>query len=167
MLAYLFWHSPAGAASAAEYEALLAAFHARLRADPPRGFRGSVAFAVSNGYSYSYEDWYLVDDWAALGVLNAAAVDAAHRGDHDPVARQAGNGAGGVYELRAGVLPVGDAGLAEWSAKPLGTPYAEWEAGLVEGRDPARFALWQRQLVLGPAPEYCLLTVGSALRRVA
>ena len=32
---------------------------------------------------------------------------------------------------------------------------------------PGEFALWQRQMVLGPAPEYCLLTPGDTLARVA
>ena len=33
--------------------------------------------------------------------------------------------------------------------------------------DGAPFALWQRQMVLGPAPEHCLLTTGDELVRVA
>ena len=167
MLAYLFWHSPDPSIGAAEYEALLATFHARLRDAPPPGFRESVAFAGGYSDSYAYEDWYLVDDWTALGVLNAAAVDHVRRPEHDPVARRAAKGAGGVYALRAGDLPIADAGAAEWSRKPLGDPYPDWEAGLAEGREPAGFALWQRQLVLGPAPEYCLTTAGDELRRVA
>jgi len=168
VLAYLFWHSPAASADAAEYEALLAAFHARLREAPPPGFRASAAFAVTTSWGGDgYEDWYLVDDWSALGVLNADAVDDVRGPEHDPVARLAAKGAGGVYELRAGDLHVAAAGAAEWSAKPLGNPYGEFEAALTEGRDPAEFALWQRQLVLGPAPEYCLLTPGDVLRRVA
>lgn len=166
MLAYLFWHSPAQSIGASDYEALLATFHARLRDAPPPGFRESVAFAAGYSDRYAYEDWYLVDDWNALGVLNEAAVDHVRRPEHDPVARQAATGAGGVYALRAGELPVGGAGAAEWSAKPLGRPYPDWESGLTEGRDPAAFALWQRQLVLGPAPEYCLLAPGESLRRI-
>lgn len=168
MLAYLFWHAPAQAVDAAEYESLLAAFHARLRRSPPPGFRDSVAFAVTTAWGGSgYEDWYVVDDWAALGVLNAAAVDDVRRPEHDPVARRAASGAGGVYELRSGDLALAEAGIARWSAKPLGEPYAGWEAALTAGRDPAEHALWQRQLVLGPAPEYCLLGQGDELRRVA
>jgi hypothetical protein len=167
VLAYLFWHSPADSADIAEYEALLLAFHARLREAPPPGFRESAAFAVTTPWSGDgYEDWYLVDDWSALGVLNADAVDDVRGPEHDPIARLAARGAGGVYEQRAGDLPIGAAGAAQWSAKPLGKPYGDFEAGLTEGLDPAAFALWQRQLVLGPAPEFCLLEPGDALRRV-
>ena len=165
MLAYLFWHRPTP--DTGDYERRLAEFHERLRADPPAGFAESVAFRVDVPWlGQGYEDWYLVEDWHALGVLNAAAVDAAHRPDHDAVARDAAHGSGGVYALRAGDLAVRDAGAADWSGKPLGEPYPEWESGLTGSRDPGDFALWQRQLVLGPAPEYCLLTRGERLRRV-
>jgi hypothetical protein len=155
LLAYVFWHRPAGSADPAGYEARLAAFHDRLRADPPAGFRRSVAFRVDVPWiGAGYEDWYLVDDWHAVGVLNAAAVDAAHRHDHDAVAHESGTGAGGLFALKAGDLELPQAGAAAWAHEPPSTP----ERG---------FALWQRQMVLGPAPEYCLLTPGESLRRVA
>jgi hypothetical protein len=144
VLAYLFWHQPAAGTN--DYERRLVDFHARLRADPPAGFAGSAAFRVDVPWmGQSYEDWYLVEDWAALGVLNAAAVDAAHKRDHDAVARDAAAGAGGVYRLLGGELALEDVGDATWSAKP---PDAS------PGPDQA---VWQRQMVLGPAPEYCLL----------
>ena len=164
-LAYVFWHGPGDAAARGDYEELLAAFHARLRDAPPPGFRESVAFAP--GHGYDYEDWYLVDGWADLGVLNADAVDDVRGPEHDRVARLAAKGAGGVYALRSGDLAIADAGAADWSAKPLGEPYADFEAALTAGREPGGFALWQRQMVLGPAPEFCLLTRGGDLRRIA
>jgi len=165
VLAYLFWHRPGHDADG--YERRLAEFHERLRTNPPDGFAGSIAFRVDVPWmGTGYEDWYLVEDWNALGVLNVAAVDASHKPDHDAVARDAAHGVGGVYELRAGRLELAHAGSADWSAKPLGEPYTAWEAGLVEDRHPADFALWQRQLVLGPAPEYCLLTAGERLSPV-
>jgi hypothetical protein len=161
VLAYVFWHRPS--ADVEGYESHLAAFHARLRADPPGGFAGSAAFRVDVPWiGAGYEDWYLAEDWRALGALNTAAVDAAHRLEHDAVAGDAAHGTGGVYDLRAGGLPLSEAGAADWTGKPQGEPYPDWEAKLVDGRDPAGFALWQRQLVLGPAPEYCLLTRGDS-----
>jgi hypothetical protein len=155
MLAYVFWHRPAAAVGAAEYESRLAAFHDRLRAQPPAGFRGSASFRVDQPWiGDGYEDWYLVDDWHSVGVLNAAAVDQSHRADHDAVAHEAGTGAGGLFALQSGYLAVADAGTAEWSAAKPESPGTE-------------HALWQRQMVLGPAPEFCLLTRGDALTRVA
>jgi hypothetical protein len=144
VLAYLFWHQPA--AGTKDYERRLAEFHERLRADPPAGFAGSAAFTVDVPWmGPAYEDWYLLEDWTALGVLNAAAVDAAHKPDHDAVAREAAKGTGGVYRLLGGELALEDVGDATWSASPLAASPGPDEA------------LWQRQMVLGPAPEYCLL----------
>jgi hypothetical protein len=144
VLAYLFWHRPA--VGAKDYERRLADFHARLRADPPAGFAGSAAFRVDVPWmGQAYEDWYLVEDWTAIGVLNAAAVDPGHRRDHDAVARDAAGGAGGVYRLLGGELALEDVGDATWSADPPVTSPGPDEA------------VWQRQMVLGPAPEYCLL----------
>jgi hypothetical protein len=166
VLAYLFWHEPDGSIDVADYERRLAAFHARMHANPPPGFAGSRAFRVGGlpwAADATYEDWYLVDDWPALGVLNAAAIDAVHAADHDAVASRAGNGAGGVYALRAGALPLADAGAAEWTDKPRGTDYDSFTRSLIADLGAADFALWQRQMVLGPAPELCLLTRGSKL----
>jgi len=145
VLAYLFWHRPS--AGTEDYERRLAAFHDRLRADPPDGFVESAVFAVDVPWlGAGYEDWYVVEDWTALGVLNAAAVDEAHRREHDDVAHQAAHGAGGVFLLRTGNLGLPDAGNASWSGTEPNAP----EAG--------EFALWQRQMVLGPAPEYVVHT---------
>jgi hypothetical protein len=158
VLAYVFWHRPDGSLDAAEYERLLAAFHDRLAAAPPPGFAESAAFRVGAQPwlpGGGYEDWYLVDDWTALGVLNEAAIDAEHRTDHDAVARRSTDGAGAVYRGLWRGLPLADAGKASWSQERPAEPPGE-----------ADFALWQRQLVLGPAPEFCLRERGSEIERI-
>ncbi|HEV2997641.1 MAG TPA: hypothetical protein VGX16_00925 [Solirubrobacteraceae bacterium] len=104
-----------------------------------------------------YEDWYLLDDYAALGVLNVAAVAHGHRTAHDEVARRFGAGAGGLYGLLEGHASLDEAQLAIWVARPPGAERGELGELLGDGMDPARSSLWRRQLVLGPAPEYCLL----------
>jgi hypothetical protein len=145
VLAYLFWHRPSP--DAVEYERRLAEFHERLRADPPPGFVRSVVYSVDVPWmGRAYEDWYVVEDWAALGVLNAAAVDDSHRPEHDAVAGHAAQGAGGVYRFVGGELALEEVASVQWSAERPGAP---------DGID---HALWQRQMVLGPAPEFCLLT---------
>jgi hypothetical protein len=158
VLAYVFWHRPGGSVDVPDYERRLDAFHERLAAAPPAGFAESAAFRVGalpwlpEG---GYEDWYLVDGWTAVGVLNDAAIDAQHRTEHDAVAQQAADGAGAVYRLLEGGLAPAGAGKAEWSrSAPADRP-----------RKPD-YALWQRQLVLGPAPEFCMRTRGSELVRV-
>lgn len=144
MLAYLFWHRPIP--DAVEYAAALRAFHVALRAASPPGFRGCAAFAVNAPWCEGYEDWYLVDDWAALGTLNERAPQVA---EHASVAAMADWGAGGVYRLLHGEAAL-DAPSAAWSSKPPGISYEAFQASLPER------SVWQRQLVLGPAPEFCL-----------
>ena len=84
-----------------------------------------------------YEDWYLVDGWKELGELNATAVDAAHKAPHDAAAHRVRSGWGGVYKLVNGHAE-GPPDGTRWS-------HSRPQAGVV----------WQRQMVLGPAPEYC------------
>ena len=156
MLAYVFWHTaPAGASGS---EAARAHFHAALGADAPAGFSASAAYRVTAPWWDGYEDWYLVDDWPALGALNAAAPAVP---GHREVAALSGRGAGGVYALLHGD-PGLDAVTAAWTGKPRGEDHAAFQAAL-----PRRGA-WQRQMVLGPAPEYCLPhEPGIERRRVA
>lgn len=151
MLAYLFWHWPEPGVPLDAYAEAVIAFHRALAASPPAGFRGSrvleVAAAPWAGAERALEDWYLVDDFAALGALNEAAVSGARRGAHDAAAQRAGGGAGGLYlRLAAGGRAEG---AATWLSKPGGTSYGAFLARLPPGTE-----LWQRQLVLGPAPEF-------------
>jgi hypothetical protein len=144
MLAYVFWHRRAPQREPAEYEARLRAFHERIGV-PSAAFRlDRLPFA---GGGPGYEDWYLVDSWAALGELNARAVDARRRAFHDAVAGMAGEGWGGVYALARGDPSPPTA--VRWLDKPRGVAYETFLAGL---RSPS---VWLRQLVLGPAPEVC------------
>jgi hypothetical protein len=151
VIAYVFWHRAGTEAGA--YEAGLEAFHDALRAQPPAGFVGSGAFRLDAapwlaGDGPAYEDWYLVADWAALGTLNEGAGSGARSQPHDAVAAQAREGAGGVYAPLHGGEPV--AGEVAWLAKPDGMSYADFHAAL------GSRAAWQRQMVLGPAPEYVI-----------
>ena len=155
MLAYVFWHRPGGD-DASAYEARLLAFHAALAEHPPPGFAGSAALRLQRapwlqGAGPAYEDWYAVEDWEALGALNAAAVRGARSQPHDAVAAQARAGAGGVYGLVDGP-PELAATRTSWLGKPAGADRDAFHAQL---GGPGR-SLWMRQMVLGPAPEYAV-----------
>ncbi len=156
MLAYVFWHRPRDGVERETYERATIAFHRSLARTPPAGLQGSASFRLAEvpwmGARAGYEDWYVVEDFAALGVLNEAAVGRGHRSSHDRAAHLAGDGSAGVYALREG-SPCLDARLAFWVSGPAGAP-AEL---LGDGIDPSNAGLWRRQLVLGPAPEHCLL----------
>ncbi len=160
MLAYLFWHTPASAGDGAAYERTLAEFHRALADDPPPGFVASAAYAVGAVpwlAGDAYEDWYAVRRWDDLGSLNDAAVDVRRATAHDAAASVVGDGVGGVYRLRAGVAAIPWDGPALWMHKPRGVPYAGFRerlAALVTGEG----GIWERQMLLGPAPEYCALT---------
>ena len=71
MLAYLLWHTPAGADTAG-YEQGLVAFHRAVAAAPRAGFVRSWTLRVERppwlpeGAAH-YVDWYLVESYAALG----------------------------------------------------------------------------------------------------
>jgi hypothetical protein len=161
VLAYVFWHRPAADAERAGYERALERFHRSLAHQPPSGFGGSAAFRVGElpwlGEKEGYEDWYLVEDWSALGVLEEAAISRGHVTAHDAAAARTDAGAGAVYRLVEGSPRLGDAREAVWvTAAAQREPDGLGEL-LGDGIDPERDGLWRRCLVLGPAPEYCLL----------
>ena len=98
VLAYLFWHAHSPAVAVADYEARLEAFHAALRAGAPAGLGPTLTFALGavpwlQG-GPGYEDWYLVEDFAALGTINAAAVSGAAKAPHDAAAARGPQGRG-------------------------------------------------------------------------
>jgi hypothetical protein len=103
-----------------------------------------------------YEDWYLIDDWASVGVLEEAAVSRGHLTAHDAAASQAGTATGAVYRLVEG-CPRIDAERAVWVTRKPGREHPSLGALLGDGMDPERDGLWRRCVGLGPAPEYCLL----------
>ena len=175
MLAYLFWHRPLDPTSVEAYEQAQLAFHRSLARSRPVGMCGSASFrlpaipwidvgragaGVVAGSGPSYEDWYLVEDYTALGVLNEAAVGRGHRTPHDEAARRFGGGAGALYGLiegeRSDVLSAATS-LAVWVARPPGSERRPLGELLGDGMDPRHASLWRRQLVFGPAPEFCLL----------
>ena len=161
MLAYVFWHRPAAGVAPEDYAVLIRRFHNSIAAHPPAGFVRSVSFAAPApnwlGDEPAFEDWYVVEDFAALGVLNSAAVGRGHLSVHDAVARHAGPGTGSVYRLLEGVATFDAVRVAVWIEKPRGVEAPLLAALLGDGMDGEQAGLWQRQLALGPAPEYCIL----------
>lgn len=161
MLAYVFWHWKRPEVTKPDYEDRQRGFHAALSASPSLGFINSFSFGPSNApWAASgdvYEDWYLVEDFGALGLLNDAAVSGNRAEPHDVAAAVAADGAGGLYGLRRGsALPRPQ--YAHWFGKPEGMPYRELFAQLAPVVDSAGGTLWMRQMVLGPAREFCLHT---------
>ena len=169
MLAYIAWHRPAREVDTSSYEQAIARFHSSLAHSPPSGFAGSVAFRAAElpwlaaGASTQpfggYEDWYLLDSWSAIGVLEEAAVSHGHLTAHEAVASKADLSTGAIYRLCEGHARLGDARVSVWITRARGHEHPSIEALLGDGMDPATAGLWRRCIGLGPAPEYCLLAI--------
>jgi hypothetical protein len=160
-LSYVFWHRPRSGTPPERYERRLERFQSSLRSHGPDGLIDALSFRLesrpwSKRMSMGYEDWYLVKDFRALGALNAVAVANPNKTPHDDIARGSTGGAGGVYKMLKGDLPLRDAGSATWIRKPARTPYQAFLNDLSKLVADRRTDLWQRQMVLGPAAEFCM-----------
>ncbi len=163
MIAYVFWHRPAAGVAQEAYEAANVRFHRSLLTSPPGGFVQSAclratALAWLGDGGPGYEDWYLVEDYGALAVLGEAAVGRGHRTSHDGAAALSGEGTAGLYRLLDGAASLARVALAAWITPPRGGHEPLLDDFLADGIDAAHASLWRRQLVLGPAPELCLLS---------
>jgi hypothetical protein len=161
MLAYFFTHWPLESIPPAEYEQALQAFHHSLATHAPQGFQQSWSLAVqglpwANRGQPAYEDWYLVDDFTALGVINEAAVKPPHQETHHAAARWADGGKGGVYALAQGTCEPTQIRYAYWFSKPASITYATCFQQFAPITNQPGAALWQRQMVLGPGNEFCV-----------
>ena len=104
----------------------------------------------------AYEDWYLVEDFTALGLLNDAAVSASRRAPHDSAAAHAAAGTAGLFGLRLGRAATNPS-AATWFAKPPALSYPMLFAQLASEFANFDGGLWMRQMTLGPGNEFCLL----------
>ena len=161
MLAYVFWHWPQEQVARGAYLEHLAGFHQTLAANRPNGFRRSVVFSIRGANwlktsGEAFEEWYLLDDSAAMDRLNEAAVTGVCEEPHNRVAREAADGTGGLYRLRAGQEDLAQARFAVWLSKPAGVTYNDFYAGLEPITSLPGVALWGRQMTLGPTTEFCV-----------
>jgi len=161
MLAYVFWHWPQSTINPETYVNHLIDFHQTLAANKPTGFHESIVFRVRgaswlNTNDEAYEEWYLLDDSAAIDPLNEAAVSGVCEAPHNRVAREAADGIGGLYRLRAGGEDLSHARYALWLSKPAGVSYKDFYAALQPLTSQKGVALWGRQMTLGPTTEFCL-----------
>lgn len=153
MLAYLFFHLPATNVDRGEYEEGLRRFHAALAEARVDGFTGSCTYRVGGRYC----DWYLVESSGALDLLNDAAVSGPRLHVHDAVALQATSGMGKLLKLINGNHDAA-AGFEVRFSKPRGTSYGELYSRLKPWTDRSDVSLWRRMMVLGPPPEFVLVS---------
>ena len=162
-LAYVFWHPPASGEPVPDYEAALRTFHRALTGTPIAGLQATRTVRVPELPwlpGGGYEDWYILRGYGDLGELNDAAVDTTRRHAHNDIASRSGRGAGALYGLTVGNVAVMPAWVT-WLSKPRTMPYREFYDELFAclgsaERSLSAVAVWRRQLVLGPAPEFCV-----------
>jgi hypothetical protein len=168
MLAYVFWHWPCSGVDRKSYEHALLEFHRSLSAPKPAGFQSSAVFRVRGApwlpaKVESYEDWYVMDGSCALDRLNEAAIASPSKEFHDRAAKRAAGGTAGLYRLRRGQIDFRQSRFAQWLSKPAGTSYDDFYASVSQWTSRPRVGLWGRQMVLGPTPEFCLLSAEKIL----
>jgi hypothetical protein len=149
LLAYVFSHRPAADTDVTAYEDALRRFHAELARSGAAGFVTSTTYLAGGEYS----DWYLVESSAALDAINEAAVSGSRSAPHDAAARMAASGSGKLLRLANG-RPDLEAPYEIGFSKPAGMPYP----ALYESVDHFGGSLWRRMMVLGPPPEFCLVS---------
>ena len=160
-LAYVFWHWPRPTISREDYLEKLRLFHASLAANPSDGFSQSLVFESPappwlNADSVAYEDWYLVDDSAALDKLNFAAVSGRNEKPHNTVAVEAEGGIAGLYRLKQGDgSSLARAKFALWFSKSTSLSYPDLYSKLSTLSSQNGVGLWCRQMTLGPTNEFC------------
>ena len=149
MLAYVFWHWPQSSIDRDVYLEHLADFHRTLAANKPSGFQRSIVYRISganwlNTSGDAYEEWYLLDDSAAMDRLNEAAVTGVCEEPHNRVARQAADGTGGLYRFRAGQEDLAQSRFAVWLCKPAGVSYNDFFAAMQPLTSQQGAGLWGR-----------------------
>jgi hypothetical protein len=161
-LAYIFWHWPAAGAPVSDYERSLLEFHSLLAGSGAEGFVASTSFRIRaapwiNAGGDAYADWYLVEGSFALDPLNEVAVSGRRRESHDRAAQLAAGFAGGLLRLRDGDPQLEAPRIETWISKPKGMAYADLYQRL-RASTAGGAELWRRQMVLGPQPEFCLVS---------
>src|SRR2546421_11645813 len=107
MLTYVFWHQRESKIAREEYQERLVAFHRILRERQPQGFLFSMILEMAQlpwmeEGREAYEDWYIVENSAALDPLDDVAANRIIRGPPYQVGRCGGGGGGGGVEFVGG-----------------------------------------------------------------
>jgi hypothetical protein len=161
MSAYVFWHRPLPGINQEAYEGALTGFHRELAKRSCDGFQGSAAYRLSatpwlDGMA-GYEDWAFVASSASLDPLNKIAVAPDMWDVHAGIASKTDIGHGGVYYHILGEADPKPLTRTAWLKRPRGIRYEAPLKAIAE-QVTGPVSVWRKQMVLGPAFEFALLS---------
>jgi hypothetical protein len=160
MLAYVFWHRPHQQVERSAYEAAIVRFQTALTRQPPPGLISAWSHRIEAvpwlGDQPGYEDWCLLQGSWAMDPLNGFAVAGAVQPPHDTLAAQMGFGAGGLYAHAFGEPCTAAESSALYLIRPRGIQYRPILEAACRATRGGNATAWRRQMVLGPAPEFCV-----------
>lgn len=160
MIAYVFWHAAPDPSAAAEYEKVLLRFGYALADAKIPGLLANASYAIGPTpwlKEPGYEDWAWLEGSWALDALNERAVSGAMEQPHDAIARTTRHGGfGGLYYLVAGEHRVPADSKVLWLSRPRGIRWRDVLPAIM-GSALTEVAVWRRQMVLGPSPEFALI----------
>jgi len=161
MLAYVFWHWHGPQIDTNAYQEYLKRFHQTLSEHKPEGFHYSRVLEMEQfpwleRVEETYEDWYIVENSAALDLLDQGAVAGVRLEPHNQVARWTEGGTAGLYRLHFGEAHLSSVRFAYRFSKPAGMSYAALYDLLLPLEEQKAGSLWVRKMTLGPGPEFCL-----------
>lgn len=162
MIAYVFWHQKMELVSSKTYESALITFHRSLYNFGVRGYIGSQTFKIEGAYwmgatESGYEDWYLLEDSGVMDKINQAAISGSVKDPHNAAAHMATNLHAGLYVIKSPYPSFLNGKSATWFTKPKEMSLDQ----IINSHSDSnkRFGdLWMRQMVLGPTPEYCIVS---------
>lgn len=165
-LAYIFWHHRRHSVSDEHYREAVAAFHERLAMNPPTGFVSSFSRRQNElpwmpAKVEIYEDWYIIENYAALEHLNAHAARGDMESTHDSVAELSATGSGAIYSLMFNHSEDVDLKSIVWFDKTQLTKTKDFLATVDMKTKDNHGIAWRRQLSLGPAPEFVVWMPGG------
>jgi len=160
MLAYVYWHAKPDNVTTVDYETRLLDFNNALANVKIPGLLGSTSYAIGETPwlgEPGYEDWTWLEGSWALDSLNERAVSGSMEQPHHAIAQMTKHGGiGALYYLVAEEHKLPANSKVFWLSRPRGINWREFMPAITQSAN-SKVAVWRRQMVLGPAPEFALI----------
>ncbi|MGC8515980.1 MAG: hypothetical protein ACP5OC_07605 [Thermoplasmata archaeon] len=163
MIGYVFWHQKIDSVASSDYEKTLKDFHEKLMHAGIRGYLGSVSLKIEGAHwigskKSGYEDWYYMTDSGVIDILNHGAVSGDMMPIHNNAAGLATGMHAGLYQLKSPSAKHKESQWCIWFSKPGGKSYDDFDRMIASAVPANSIDIWRRQMVLGPTPEFCIIS---------